>query len=333
MLRVCILGYGGIARSHRKGYELLKQKGVPVELAALCDIDEKQFTNVVSINNAQDSGAQTALHTYTDLDKMLKAEKPDIVDICLPTYLHCEYAVKLLENGLNVLCEKPMGLDSEQCDKMLDAARKSKGKLMIGMCLRFDSNYLELKKMVDSGMYGKPTAAFFTRLSGMPGWGYDNWFMDYKRSGGVTLDMHIHDIDMIRFLFGEPKLCFAVKQDSETTEHTTVVSNFIYPDMIVNAVGDWGMSSTSKFQAGYRVNFEKATVIYNDHTLTVYPDEGEPFVAEYEKTNHMAGEIEYFVRCILGEIENTMNRPEDAAASVALAEKIKKSADNKGVLV
>lgn len=333
MLKVGILGYGGIARSHRRGYEQLMEQGAPVQLVALCDINPDQFTNLVTINQGGADTAETiSYHTYTALDDMLAQEELDVVDICLPTYLHCEYAVKLLEKGYHVQSEKPMGLNSEECAKMLKAAENSKGKLMIGMCLRFDSLYLALKQMIDEGTYGRVETAHFDRLSGLPRWGFDGWFRDYNRAGGVALDMHIHDVDMIRFLFGDPKAVSALTSDSRV-RCTTVNSQFIYPDKLVSAIGDWGQSNSSKFKAGYRVNFEKATVVMENSAITVYPDEGEPFAYPLEKKDHMAEESLFFAKTILGETENTKNTPADAASTVALVEKLMESAENGGRIV
>ena len=92
MLKVAILGYGGIARSHRKGYEQLAEQNAPVKLVALCDIDPQQFTKLVAINQGEVAETQTHYNTYTDLEEMLAQEELDVIDICLPTYLHCEYA-------------------------------------------------------------------------------------------------------------------------------------------------------------------------------------------------------------------------------------------------
>lgn len=333
MLKACILGYGGIARSHRKGYEILAKKGAPVKLVALCDIDKTQFEKDIAINTGADDGTKIEYNTYTDLDKMLEAEKPDIIDICLPTYLHCEYVEKLLALGYNVQSEKPMGLDYAQCERMLKAEKDAKGKLMIGMCLRFDNYYLELKKMIDGNIYGKVNAAFFTRQSSMPRWGFDGWYHDYNRAGGVALDLHIHDVDMIRFLFGEPTGVSSVIMDTEEVKGTTVSTNFSYPDKVVNAIGDWGLAKTMKFSSGYRINFEKATVICDKGEIKVYPNEGEAFTLEFEKNNHMAGEIEYFANCILGNCNNTKNTAQDAAGTVRLVDMIRESAQNGGKLI
>ncbi len=332
MLKVGILGFGGIARSHRKGYEILAKEGAPVELVALCDINPEQFEKAVSINSGSDKTAvspKELYHTYTDLEEMLEKEELDVVDICLPTYLHCEYACKLLKRGYNVQCEKPMGLNAAECQKMLETAKESGKKLMIGMCLRFDAMYLELKKMIDEGTYGKVNSAYFERLSSCPRWGFDGWYHDYDRCGGVAMDLHIHDVDMIRFLFGDPDAVSAQSVDA-VVRGTGINTHFVYKDKIVSASAEWGMSNSWKFSTGYRVNFEKASVVLQKGVITVYPAEGEPFDLEFQKKDHMAAEIEYFASTILGERENTRNTLESSMKTVEVVKKIVESADNGG---
>ncbi len=333
MLKVGILGYGGIARAHREGYEQLAEQGAPVELVALCDIDEKQFEKIITINQGTENVSQKAYRTYTDLEEMLAEEDLDVIDICLPTYLHCEYTCMLLRRGYHVQCEKPMGLNMEQCIEMRKAAEESGKKLMIGMCLRFDGAYLALKSLIDSGKYGKVESGYFERLSAMPRWGFDGWFHDYNRAGGVALDMHIHDVDMIRYLFGDPKAVSALTNDART-KCTTIHSRFHYDDKLIFAIGDWGQSTGSKFRAGLRMNLEKATVEMSGGKITVTPDNEEPYILEPTTTNsHMAEESLFFARTILGELENTKNTPQDAAETVKLVKKLMESAENGGKIV
>ncbi|MBQ8894334.1 MAG: Gfo/Idh/MocA family oxidoreductase [Clostridia bacterium] len=334
MLKVAILGYGGIARSHRKGYEQLAEQNAPVELVALCDIDPEQFTKLVTINQGGESGIRKEYRTYTDLEEMLAKEELDVIDICLPTYLHCEYACKLLRRGYHVQCEKPMGLNAGECAEMIKAAEESGKKLMIGMCLRFDGLYLALKELIDSGKYGRVESAYFERLSAMPRWGFKGWFHDYDRCGGVGMDLHIHDVDMIRFLFGEPKAVSSVANDVRT-KFTTMHSRFHYDDILVSAIADWGQSNSTKFRANCRINLEKATVeVGHKGGITVYPDEGEPHVLEpTTKLSHMAEESLYFARTILGESENTKNTLQSAAKTVDLVKKLVESAENGGKIV
>ena len=102
-IRVAILGFGGIAQSHKHGYDILKQEGFPVKLVAICDIDESRFYTAQEINlGTVAHGDLDGISLYTDLDQMLANEEIDTVDVCLPTYLHKEYTVKLLRAGKNV---------------------------------------------------------------------------------------------------------------------------------------------------------------------------------------------------------------------------------------
>ncbi len=334
MLKVGILGYGGIARSHRRGYEQIAELGAPVELVALCDVDAAKFEQKMTINvGGEEKKNAKVYRTYTDLEEMLAKEELDVIDICLPTYLHCEYACKLLRRGYHVQCEKPMGMNEEECKKMIAAAEESGKKLMIGMCLRFDAVYAKLKEVLESGTYGKVESVYMERLSAMPRWGFEGWYHDYARSGGVIMDLHIHDVDMLRYLFGEPKAVSALTNEARV-KTTTVHSRFFYDDILVTAIGDWGQAKSKKFKYFARFNLEHGTVEITGSTVTVYPDEGEPIeVAVESNPNHMGAESWFFARTILGELENTKNRPEDAMGTVRLVRKLIESADNGGKIL
>ena len=129
-IKFAILGYGGIAKSHKHGYELLKKEGFPINLVAICDINAEQFTAAEqAINLGSTYGTDlSGIALYTDIDEMLACENFDVIDICLPTYLHKEYTVKFLMAGVNVLCEKPMALNYKDCLEMIEAEKKS-GKM------------------------------------------------------------------------------------------------------------------------------------------------------------------------------------------------------------
>ena len=326
-MKVCMLGFGGIAKSHLRGYLAAEKKGCEDQLVAVCDIDPARFSGGTKMNIDSGKGALPEhIRTYTDWKEMLDTEQPDIVDICLPTYLHCEYTCKILEMGYHVQCEKPMGLTGEECQRMLDTAERTGKKLMIGMCLRFEPSYVELKAMVEDGRYGKVRSAHFDRLSVLPRWGFENWFPDVERSGGVSLDLHIHDVDVISWIFGTPKAVSAVTTGSEECACQSIHSNFYYDDMIISAIGEWGMADTFPFYFGGIVNFEKATLKFdNKGTVMLYPNEGEPTELPLTKKNRMEEEERYFAQVVQG-MENTTLPPQSAMQSVLLVKKLMESA-------
>lgn len=335
MVKVAIVGFGGIARAHSSGYRKLIEEGVPVKLVAVCDVDPSKFSSQMSINiDTGNTSLSQDIHTYTSADELLEKEEFDMADICLPTYLHSEYAIKFLKAGKHVLSEKPMALNSEQCDAMIAAAKEADRKLMIGQCLRFGAAYLYLKECIDSGKYGELKHIFMDRLSAQPRWGFEHWFEDTDKCGGCILDMHIHDVDMVRFLLGEPEAVSTVALDGDVkwqVENTRMY----YGGKLVVINGSWGESATWKFKSGFRARFDGATLLSDGHSVTVYPNEGEVFEAELVNHNHyIMEEIRAFINDLLcGNFDNEVNSPESARESVRVIEKLRESAALGGEII
>lgn len=131
MLKVGLIGIGFMGRGHLENYIKLESEGFPLKLVAICDIDPEKFENKFTPGNIKIGEKKfdfSKYRLYTSIDKMLENEKLDYVDIALPTYLHSQATVKALNAGINVLCEKPMALNLEQCQAMIDAAKKNNKK-------------------------------------------------------------------------------------------------------------------------------------------------------------------------------------------------------------
>ncbi|MBE6596714.1 MAG: Gfo/Idh/MocA family oxidoreductase [Ruminococcaceae bacterium] len=333
-IKVAMLGFGGIAKSHKKAYEIFEAEGTPIKLVAICDINGEQFTKSQKTNLGTAKKVNfDGINLYTDLEEMMAKEEFEMIDICLPTYLHKEYTLKMLRAGKNVMCEKPMFLNSEDCKEMIDTANECGKKLMIGQCLRFEPQYLCLKELIDNKKYGEVKQVSMERLSALPTWGFENWFTVTEKSGGCALDLHVHDVDMLRFLFGEPEKVSAVAVD-DVTRWQYINSRFYYKNFTAIATGSWTESATTPFKAGYRVRFEKASVVLEGSKVTVYPDEGEIYDIEYANKNRMAEEIRLIATSIAdSSVVNTSNPPESAMKTVELVEKLCESADNGGIII
>ena len=181
MLKVALVGVGGISGAHIPAWESMKD----AELVALCDIRPEQMEKYPNKRR------------YTDFDEMLAKEEIDILDICLPTYLHADFSVKAMEKGINVICEKPVSLKKEDVARVYAAAEKNNVKFMIAQVLRFWPEYEIVKKIYDEKTYGNLLSGSMTRLGCRPKWSWDNWMTDKNRSGLVPFDLHIHDLDFM----------------------------------------------------------------------------------------------------------------------------------------
>jgi len=325
MINVAMLGFGGIAQAHKNAHLKFEAEGRE-KLVAICDINPEAFTKRVKINiDTGEPIREGNYNIYYDLDEMLKNEKIDLVDICIPSYLHAEYAAKLLKLGYDVQSEKPMALNSADCEKVIAAQKESGKHLMIGQCLRFFGEYEYLKKIIDEKTFGEVRGVLFQRLSAGPKWSYKNWYQDFSKSGSVICDMQIHDLDMARYLFGEPKYveCHA---STKNVKYDMAQISLGY-DFPVLSIGDWTMNGC-KFSHHYRVSFENATVIMDAGKITVYPNDGSAsYEPEFKHIGGIEGEIDYYLNLLENGGENTKNPPESAADTIRLVEKCYKSAD------
>lgn len=192
-LKVAIIGVGGIAGYHYKGYQALGN----VEVYALCDINEAQ------LNKRGHEWGITRL--YTDVNEMLR-ELPEIdaVSVCTWNNAHAACTIAALNAGKHVLCEKPMCMSVEEAIEMKKAQERSGKLLMIGFVRRSGNDCKVLKEFIDNDELGEIyyAKATYLRRNGNPG----GWFGDKSRSGGGPLiDLGVHVIDLVRYLMGNPK--------------------------------------------------------------------------------------------------------------------------------
>lgn len=332
MKRIGIVGFGFMGNMHFNNYAKTKN----AKVVAICDIVEEKLTGkAATAGNISGTGQQldlTGIDVFTDAEKMFKEANLDAVSITLPTYLHAEYTVKALNSGLNVLCEKPMAMDSGQCHKMIEAGKKSGKILQIGHCIRFWPEYAKTKELIESRDYGKLKAATFRRLSMTPGWAWDNWSLDHKRSGGALLDLHIHDSDFVQYLFGMPDSVSTTAVKGPSGDYDHVVTQYIYDEKkVITAEGGWIMTDTFGFQMCFDIILEKATICYDctkTPTFKVYPDSGEPFNPEIQQGDGYLLELIHFANAINSEKVPQIITPQQSLQSVVLIEAEKKSADS-----
>ena len=270
MVKVGLIGCGGIGAVHAKSWFELKDRA---KLQAVADFDTKKATEV----------AEGKAKVYSDALKMLQEEELDGVDICLPTFLHAEYVILALKYVKNVLVEKPVCLNEQQAEQMFKAEKESGGTVHVAQVVRFDSPYQYLKKVVDSGEYGKVISANFHRISPKPVWikDYDN----PEKTGGMAIDMHIHDVDYIRYLMGASPddVKASVAKDEKGIVHH-IWGSYRYGNACLVAEASWNYPTSFVFSRCFRVMLEKATLVLDESdVLKVYPEDGEPFVPEVEE--------------------------------------------------
>jgi len=190
-LRVGIIGAGLMGKMHAERWAQL-----PVRLTGFYTRPPEQ---------AQDAVERYGGRAFPSLEPLLA--EVDVVDICTPTPSHKDLVLAAASAGKDIICEKPMARHLRDAEEMVTACKDAGVRLFIAHVVRFFPEYARAKEILDSGRLGRPGVIRTVRGNNFPS--PDTWFADFEQSGGVIMDMLIHDIDYVRWCFGKVARVFA----------------------------------------------------------------------------------------------------------------------------
>ena len=332
MIKVGLIGCGFMGGMHSACYAALANLGVKV--TAVADVRREYAENLAN-------GAQI----YATGMELIEKADVDVVDVCLPTHLHAAHAVAAMKAGKNVFVEKPIAFKDEDMELILATEKETGAKVQVGQVIRQWTEYVWLKKAVDAGTFGKIQHAMFRRLSGKPTWAWENWLHQVDKSGGVAVDMHVHDVDFVRYIMGEPDVVKAHAHRDADGVIQQINAVYGYGDKVSVAVeSGWDYPASFPFTADFRVKFDKATVIGGGGVVNVYPLEGDAYQAELEEEfqgdNEIGGnisslggyynELKYFVEGLQGKNDLSVATVSEAIKSVQL---VKREIETAGGLI
>ena len=301
MIKVAVIGAGYIGQAHINALKQIKNASI-----------------VAIVDNLEDRAKELALSLNTkyfkNIDELLKNSDAEVIDVCVPTFAHPETVIKAANAGRHVLCEKPIALTLKDTDDMINAVKKNNVKAMNGLVLRFWPEYVKIKEIIDSGVYGMPLHAFCQRLAVTPDWQVGGWDKNEKFSGGAAIDLHIHDLDLLIWLFGKPQIVKA--QGSVNTQNPEGGFSHIYTTASFKdnksgfAEGGWDFKGAFPFTMAVRVVCEKATIEWIFRAgknieerglatnIKIYNFDGSIETIEVNQTDAFLNEISYFIDCI-----------------------------------
>jgi predicted dehydrogenase len=325
MQKIAIIGAGFIGGAHAAACSNSKI----LDLVAVCDVNEKASKELADKLN---------IPHFTDAEKMLKEADIDIVDICVPTFLHKENVILAAKYGKHVICEKPVTLTLEDMDEMMAAVKKAGVKFMVAQVLRFWPEYVEIKKMYDNGDFGDVKMVYANRLAQHPNW--SEWHKDPKNSGGGLFDLHLHDIDEVHHMFGPVDSVYAVGWRSDTGCYNHVISSLKFKNGVRAVVeGAFDMTENYPFTMSFRIVGETRTAEY---TMTagfnledVASSRRDLYVFENGKTPNKVeidlnldayqAELDYFADCVENNQMPKIITPEESREVLKIIIAIQKS--------
>ena len=245
-MKAVILGAGFIAEFHARGYGSL--------LCAVCDTDAAK---------AQALAQKYCCRWYTDAQSMLEAEKPDVVSVCLPTWLHRQYVVMALESGAHVLCEKPLALTLDDCTAMQQTAERCRCQLVTAQVLRWWPEYAEIARQVQR--LGTPQYISTKRLQHPSRM---SWHVDPELGGGALYDLFVHDLDFVCSLMQEaPKvLCASGNRGKEGSFRRVDALLQFSNGCCAHVEASSQMPKGYPFTAAFRAEYSDACIEYSFRT-------------------------------------------------------------------
>jgi predicted dehydrogenase len=201
MIKFGLMGCGRIAKRHS---ELLGSKQIGgAKLIAVCDIVYERAKKI---------GKQFSVHSYMDMDKMMKREEIDVVVVLTPSGLHAEHVINLARFGKDIMVEKPMALTLDDADAMIKACDHNNCRLFIIKQNRFNVPVVKLREAHQAGRFGKLVLGT-VRVRWARHQAYydqDTWRGTWAMDGGVLTNQASHHVDLLEWIMGDVESVFAL---------------------------------------------------------------------------------------------------------------------------
>jgi predicted dehydrogenase len=245
-LRVGVIGTGFAGSTHARATVGLSGTRLTAIAAA-------------TVSEAEPLAAELGARVASDAASLCASEDVDLVVVASPTHLHADHVMLAARAGKHVLCEKPIARTLEDATAMVRACDDAGVRLAIGHVVRFFPEYRRAKELLDAGVLGRPALATLTRGTVSVG-SARAWYLDAAKSGGVVLDLMLHDLDVLRWWFGEPARVYG-KRITGGGPLDYALATLRYDDRpIVQLEASWAE------HAGFRTTFE----IRGDRGLLVH---------------------------------------------------------------
>lgn len=195
-MRYALIGCGRISTNHIKA-----AVNNHLEIVAVCDILPEKMEELLK---KHELNQDAAIHRYTDYKELIEAEKPELVSIATESGSHAKIALYCIENGVNVIIEKPMAMSIEDADKIIARAKEKHVKVSACHQNRFNVAVQELRKALEAGRFGKLShGSIHVRWNRNQGY-YDQapWRGTWAQDGGALMNQCIHGIDLLRWMMG-----------------------------------------------------------------------------------------------------------------------------------
>lgn len=247
---LAIVGAGLMGRQHARS----AASCADIDLVGVTAADATQSAELAVLNDCE---------RFDDLDAVLADERVEAVLVATPTDSHDDIALRALAAGRHAFVEKPVTRTLEDALLLRRAARRGDLVVGVGHVIRYFPEYRAIGAAIERGDIGTPAVATLGRRCQQPDWAPDNWHTDMARSGGVAVDMLVHDVDLVRWYFGEPDEVYArvVGSDRHGGLDYALATLTVPDGPICHLHGSW--AEPSGFSQSAEVCGDRGMISYN----------------------------------------------------------------------
>lgn len=327
MLNAAVIGVGSMGKNHARVYNEIED----VRLVAVSDVNEASKKIADKYN----------CRFYRDYREMIKQEKIDLLSIAVPTKLHKEVALDVINKKINLLVEKPISFAVEEAEEIINAAKKNNLKLMVGHVERFNPSIIELKKRLQNKEVGKIFNIAVRRIGPFPG---------RIRDVGVVVDLATHDLDIMCYLNNAKiKRLYAETEKKIHTDYedlfygllkfennvlATLNVNWLTPTKVreITVTGERGMFTADTLKQ--ELYFYENKILKNNYEYAEIISgilEGDVIKISIAQKEPLLAELEAFVDCVKSNKPSPVTG-EDGLNALKLALLMKESAKENRVI-
>jgi len=276
MIKVGLIGLGSVGRRyHLPCY--LSLRGL-ASLEAVCDVDQKRLREVTG---------SLGVKGYTDIEDMLRKEELDMVDITTPSFRHYEQCQLAIENGINVLVEKPITLAVHEVREIDSKASSSGVKVCVMQNYRFRDPVRTLISLQEAGQIGQ-LSSMFTSWHGGSFFGGPRWCWNENDSGGILYENGVHIADLHCFLLGpHTKLIATYSRFDSVLNLTTQILALVKHSYGVGLIDLRWFSSSTFFRTDISGSISDVVIKLQPDNIAVYRGELRPLLETFSEIRRM----------------------------------------------
>jgi predicted dehydrogenase len=276
---------------------------------------------------------QKNIFNYDNYDKIKDNPEIDVIYVVLPNSMHAEYTIRAANAGKHVMCEKPMAINVDECQQMIDACKKNNRKLQIGYRLHYEPNNLKAMEIARGGQYGKLRQIVADHGFNV---GPHEWRTDKKLAGGGPLmDVGIYCVQAARYLSGEEPTHVTAqtwKPEDDERFKTTEASMAFTLKFPGGALATCSCSYAAHGISEYHFMTEQAyarldqAFAYGGMSFLL-KDRGKPTMLDLPQINQFAAEMDAFADCVLND-KPSQTPGEEGLADIKVMMKLYEAAES-----